>query len=135
MVFNNQSFYNEENKEEDGWPLLYRYFLKFQGAFFICPNDKRKILEMAKDPNANKYVHIIIFQSLWLHDSASDPQEIHVHPRHMKIISSCSFHFCKYGANIDRIMTNPFQLESLERLSPKDTYRNKVTGHGFGNFF
>ena len=31
-------------------------------------------------------------------------------------------------------MTNPFQLESLERLSPKDTYRNKVTGHGFGKF-
>ena len=116
MVMNNRSFFDDENENSKVvLKMLFEKLTKFQQAFFTSDKDASKIDEMAKDQNAKNYVHIIIFQSMWRHNTINDPEDIFIQPIHMKLISTCSFHFCEEGANIDWIMTNPFQLESFEK--------------------
>ena len=129
MVVNNHCFHQEENKKEQKWSHLKSSIFNFQKEFFHAKEDAVKMKNMIEDETKKNYVHIVVFESLWRHQGDNDPKEIYIHPFHMNICSSCSFHFSEEnGANIDWIMTNPFHCE---KLNNRDEY---IRGLGVAKF-
>ena len=114
MVVNNYSFHHEENKKDQKWTDLKNCIFNFQKEFFQAKEDAEKMKNMIEDETKKNYVHVIVFKSLWRNQEPNDPKEIFVHPHHMIICSTCSFHFSQNGANVDWIMTNPFIQEKLD---------------------